>query len=186
MIYYFFTHGHFDFSPPGHVLYPWTSIKLTPWTQKFTPWNGKHHPMDMAVFQGFFNTPGQCILHPYGIFFPEEPIARARKLVRKMVKKYEYALETLKTTYSPEYMWWTSSGRADSGPTAFSAKQNTPNKFSLKPWKHEREKAVVPLVQLYIICQIKQSIPLSIIDLICWKTEIWPNYIQWIKTFEWP
>ena len=32
------------FSPPGHVFYPWTSIKLTLWTQKFTPRHGKFNP----------------------------------------------------------------------------------------------------------------------------------------------
>ena len=36
-------------------------------------------------------------------------------------------------TYFPEYKVWISSGRVASGPTAFSAKQNTACRFSLKP-----------------------------------------------------
>ena len=63
LFFQWFTPGNFNFWPPGHVFYPWTSIKLTPWTLQI-------HPMGMAVFQDFFNTPGQYIFHPlWTVFF---------------------------------------------------------------------------------------------------------------------
>jgi len=60
------------------LIYPWTFRFFTPWTRvlpldkhqidpldtNIYPWTSLIHPMDMAVFQVFFNTPGQYILHP--------------------------------------------------------------------------------------------------------------------------
>ena len=65
------------------MIYPWTFRIVTPGTRvlpldkhqidpldtKLYPWTWLIHPMDMAVFQGFFNTPGQYIFfHPHERF----------------------------------------------------------------------------------------------------------------------
>ena len=83
------------------VIYPltfqfftsWTSIKLTTLDTKIYPWTLQIHPMDMTVFQGFFNTPGQYIFYPqWMVFFWKSPILKknfGNNLLWWMVKVFK-------------------------------------------------------------------------------------------------